>query len=91
MPIHFDVFPFNHIFTAIFITSKCNSKIVQFVLFTTESLNLMAFIAFVDSKRDGNSFMVLIALSIAQWTFLIATKGFGIHFLFEIANKLIFI
>jgi len=86
MPIHFYVFKFNHVFTAEFITSISESNIVRFVLFTTESLNLMAFITSVDSMRDMNSLMVLIALSIAQGTLLIATKGLGVHFLFKIAN-----
>ncbi len=83
--------PDDHILFNELMTPVSNRFIVKLVSVSSESLDLMALLAPVDSIREHIAIVGLVALAPAQRTHLITPKSLGLHYLIEVSNQLIFL
>ena len=69
----------------------CDGFIVKLVSVSSQTLDLVALLAPVDSIREDVAIVGLVALAPAKWTHLVTTKSLGLHYLIEVSNQLIFL
>ena len=67
----------------------CDGFIVKLVSVSSQTLDLVALLAPVDSIREDVAIVGLVALAPAQWAHLVAPEGLGLHYLVEISNQLV--
>ena len=70
--------------------SKGYSIIIVFMSVPSESLNLMARFALMNSYVEALDIVALVALSSAKWAHLVTPKCLGLHFLIEVSQELNF-
>jgi hypothetical protein len=71
-------------------TAISDSLIISSVTITTETLDLMAFLASVNPIFRGLAIVSLIALASAHGAHLLTAEGFSPHLLTEIPNQISF-
>jgi len=83
--------PHDHILLNELMAPVCDGFIVKLVPVSSQSLDLVALLAPVDSIREDVAIVRLVALAPAQRAHLVAPEGLGLHYLVEISNQLVFL